>query len=140
VPNELDFLPDMAHSPRVTIDRLVVRRETWCFLPGDLAFAFEESEAERFLAARRWARSLGIPRFAFVRSSLEIKPIYVDFDSPVAVSILAKLVRSAKADVSGKATLKLSEMLPTLEDAWLVDAAGERYTSELRIVAVDLRR
>ena len=31
----------------------------------------------------------------------------------------------------------VSEMLPTPDQLWLQNAQGERYTSELRIVAVD---
>jgi hypothetical protein len=31
-------------------------------------------------------------------------------------------------------------MLPTPEDCWLPDAAGNRYTSELRLVCVDRTR
>lgn len=135
--NALDFLPDMPHSPRITIDRFVMRRESWRFNPDDLPFAFGATEIERFVGAKRWARARGLPRSIYVRSSLEIKPIYVDFDSPLAVNILSKIVRAAKEHVSGTAYLKVSEMLPTLEESWLPDAAGNRYTAELRVVAVD---
>ena len=76
-------------------------------------------------------------RFVFVRSSLEVKPIYVDFESPSAVSILAKVARRAIEHVGG-ARLTVSEMLPSLDRAWLPGAGGARYTSELRVIAVDL--
>lgn len=140
VVNALELEPKMAHSPRVTIDRLVILRETWRCTPAELTFAAASTDAERFLGARRWARANGMPRFVFVRSSLEVKPMYVDFASPVAVSLLAKVVRRAQEHVSGGATLKLCEMLPTLEDSWLPDADGHRYTSEIRVVAVDASR
>ena len=52
-----------SHTPRVTIDRVTVCRETWRFSPSELSFAFEKDEAERFLAARRFARSHDLPRF-----------------------------------------------------------------------------
>ena len=139
-PRALELLPEMQHSPRVTIDQLVVRRESWRFAPADLPFAFEESEVRRFVGARRWARAHGVPRFAYMRSSLEVKPIYIDFESPVAVNIFAKMVRRAKEHISGTASLKFSEMLPTLEETWLTDVVGNRYTSEIRLVAVDQRR
>jgi hypothetical protein len=59
----------------------------------------------------------------------------VDFDSPVYVSIFAKAVRRlARRDPGAKLTV--SEMLPTPEQTWLTDDEGQRYTSELRFVAV----
>jgi hypothetical protein len=36
------------------------------------------------------------------------------------------------------ALITLSEMLPAQEDLWLLDAEGRRYTSELRMVVLDL--
>ncbi|URN14115.1 hypothetical protein LUW77_30555 [Streptomyces radiopugnans] len=33
--------------------------------------------------------------------------------------------------------MRVSEMLPTPEQAWLTDDEGNTYTSELRFVAVD---
>jgi hypothetical protein len=139
--NALEMLPPQTtHTPRVTIDRLVVKRESWRFAPPDPAVLDGRSESEKFLAARRWARRHGMPRFVFVKSSLEVKPIYVDFDSPLTVALLARLVRKAREHPLGKATITVSEMLPSLEQAWLPDAEGNRYTSELRFVAVDQRR
>jgi hypothetical protein len=34
--------------------------------------------------------------------------------------------------------VRFSEMLPGPEHLWLTDAQGNRYTSELRLTAVDL--
>ncbi|MBO4210621.1 hypothetical protein, partial [Micromonospora echinofusca] len=45
--------------------------------------------------------------------------------------------RLARQDPSGRLTV--TEMLPTPEQAWLTDDEGNRYTSELRFVAVDQR-
>ncbi|HEX6287624.1 MAG TPA: lantibiotic dehydratase [Herpetosiphonaceae bacterium] len=125
------------HTPRVTIDRLVVARETWRFDPGALPFARIKAEAERFLAARRWARQHDLPRQVFVKASIERKPFYVDFDSPILVNILAKAVRRTMEQGGPTASITITEMLPTLSQLWLPDAEGRRYTSELRIVAVD---
>jgi hypothetical protein len=71
-----------------------------------------------------------VPRWVFVKTAEEVKPVYVDFDSTVYVEMLAKQLR-------GASSASLSEMLPTVEDAWVVDATGARYTAELRIAAVD---
>jgi len=130
------ILPETDHSPRVTVDRLVVARETWRPQAGELEFAAEKDEARRFVRARRWREEQGLPRFVFVVSPTESRPFYVDFDSPVYVTILAKALRRlARKDPSGRVVL--TEMLPTPEQAWLTDDQGRGYTSELRFVAVD---
>ena len=33
--------------------------------------------------------------------------------------------------------MTLAEMLPAPDQAWLTDTRGQRYTTELRVVAVD---
>ncbi|WP_244302473.1 lantibiotic dehydratase, partial [Streptomyces viridosporus] len=129
--------PEGEHTPRITIDRMTVARETWHLPVRDADFADEKSEAARFVRARHWQRRHDLPRFVFVVSPTEPRPFYVDFDSPVYITILAKAARRLAREDPG-ARLKVSEMLPTPEQAWLTDADGHRYTSELRFVAVDL--
>jgi hypothetical protein len=131
------MLGSRPHSPRITIDRLIVSRESWRCATAGMEFTRAATEAERFAGARRWADSLGMPRFLFARTPLERKPFYLDLDSPVSIEIFAKEVRQAFAATSGKASVRLSEMLPGLDGSWLADAQGRRYTSELRFVAVD---
>ena len=132
------FLPATKHSPRVTIDRLVVQRESWRLAAGDLGLAEAPTEAERFLAARRLAREHDMPRRVFVLSPYETKPFFVDFDSPPAVEILCRTVRGAIDRGGPEVRIRFSEMLPDLRECWLPDADGNRFTSELRMVAVDL--
>jgi hypothetical protein len=60
----------------------------------------------------------------------ETKPCFVDLDCPIYVEILAKLVRKASA-------VTVTEMVPGIDETWVVDARRERYTGELRLVAVD---
>ncbi|MFE0677081.1 lantibiotic dehydratase [Streptomyces sp. NPDC058867] len=130
------FLPPAPHTPRVTIDRLVVARETWRLPAAEAAFADAKDEARRFVLARQWRTRLGLPRYVFVVSPTESRPFYVDFDSPVYVTILAKALRRlARKDPEGTAVF--TEMLPTPEQTWLTDDEGNRYTSELRFVAFD---
>jgi hypothetical protein len=126
-----------AHTPRISIDRLVLKRESWRFSPATLEFASCASPAERFLQARNWARGHGIPRFAFFKVPVEAKPAYLDFESPILIDIFAKMIRRTLAAGLPDATVDLSEMLPGPSQAWLPDSANQRYTSELRIVAVD---
>jgi len=90
------LLPPMEHVPRVSIDELVVCREAWRFPAAGVGFAFHKREADRFLEARCFATEHGLPRFAFFRTPLEPKPLYVDFESPLYVDILAKAVPCAE--------------------------------------------
>ena len=68
------------------------------FAAAELDFAAVPEPLARFLAVRRWAKSLGLPRFA--------------------------------------ASVSVAEMLPRIDQTWLGDAAGNLYTSELRIAAL----
>jgi hypothetical protein len=124
------FLPEGAHTPRVAIDKLVIARERWLFEPGELAFCRASGRTAQFIAARAWALAHHLPRFLFVKVPEEPKPVYVDLESPLYVELLARLARKASS-------LSFSEMLPGPDEAWLEDAAGDRYTSELRMAAVD---
>jgi hypothetical protein len=143
----LKILPPAPHTPRVTFDRLVVSRETWNFSPSELAFARETDEAERFVAARRWMQAHGLPRLVFVKTPAEVKPFFVDFESPTFVNILAKMVRHClpgagpsphRANLT-EGRIIISEMLPTPEQTWLKDLDGVPCTSEFRFVALDLK-
>jgi hypothetical protein len=130
-------LRPQSHTPRLTFDRLVVSRETWRFTPADASFAFEKTEAERFLAARRWMLAMGMPRFIFYKTPIELKPYYLDFDSTIYVEMFARMIRRTMEHGTPDAIITASEMLPGPDQNWLRDGAGNAYTSELRIVAVD---
>lgn len=129
--------PTTAYVPRVTIDRLVVARESWTFGADDLGFAAEKTAAARFAGARRWAARFGLPRQVFVKTAGEGKPFFVDLDSPILVEIFAKAVRKA-LPLDPQSGVTVSEMIPGPGEVWLPDAAGNGYTSELRVVALDL--
>jgi hypothetical protein len=139
VANHFKLLSPAEHTPRVSIDRLVVCRETWRFAASDIWFAFEKEAAERFAEARRWAGSHDLPRFVFVKAAVEIKPFYLDLASPMYVELLGKVIRRCVERGLGEEAIVVTEMLPGPGESWLPDAAGERYTSELRIVAFDLK-
>lgn len=136
--DSLEFMPDAAYHPRITIDRLVVVRESWQLEASGIDFARLRDEAARFAAARRWRRATGLPRRVFVKSPDEVKPFYADFDSVISVNVLAKVIRRLQSKQTDPGVrIKFSEMLPSADQLWLTDAVGRRYTSELRIVAVD---
>jgi hypothetical protein len=121
------------HTPRVTIDRLVVARETWRTTVAATGLAARDSYAGQYLAARRWRRRLDLPERVFVRIASETKPVYADLRGPRYVSSLCSMLRAAGGDVA----VTVSEMLPCPEEAWVPDAAGERYLSELRFQVLD---
>jgi hypothetical protein len=137
--NGFGLHPPRRHLPRVTIDRLVVCRESWTLPPAELTCARAKDEVARFVATRAWAHGLQLPRFVFVRSPIEVKPVFVDFASPLYVNQLCKLVRALE-DAKPQASVTLTEMLPDPAHAWLPDAEGNLYTCELRVVAVDQRQ
>ncbi len=126
------YLPSWAHRPRVQLGALVIGRESWRFGAEELTFARESQQSDRFVGAYRWAKHAELPRFVFARSPKETKPIYVDLHSPPSVEIFCHLIRQAE-----EAAIQISEMLPRPEEAWLADAAGRHYVSEIRMIAVD---
>lgn len=138
VANNFKLAGPRRHTPRVNIDRLVVCRESWTFAASDLEFAYEPDEAARLLAVRRWAARHQMPRHVFVATPVERKPFYLDFDSAVYIDIFSKIVRRAAREMPNDEALTITEMLPGPDEVWLTDAANNRYTSELRVVALDL--
>jgi hypothetical protein len=127
---EFNLFTPLAHRPRITIGSVVVAREQWRHDARELTFATLPRGAAQFAAVRAWTQESAMPRHVFVRIPEETKPIYVDFESPIYVEMFAKLVRKASIVI-------VTEMLPGHGDAWLPDAAGQRYTCELRLIAVD---
>lgn len=123
--------PKMKHGPRITVEGTVIAREHWRFEAAELTFP--ETPDARYLTARQWARAHRIPRFVFFSIPEERKPFFVDFDSPALVEMAWHMLRRASS-------VTVSEMLPSPEEAWLLDARGERYCCELRLAAVDGRR
>ncbi|MGM1058987.1 lantibiotic dehydratase [Saccharothrix sp. Mg75] len=136
VGDRFDIFGDVPHTPRLTVDRLVVTRESWAFPATALGFAAVRDEADRYARTRHWWRDHGLPRHVFAKVQGQQKPIYVDFDSPLLVNVLCRAIRSA--DLTGDRTVRLTEMAPGADHLWLRDAAGRRYTSELRLATVDL--
>jgi hypothetical protein len=133
----LDIIAPASHTPRITIDRLVIHRETWRFPASALDFATDQDEARRYVRAREWRLRASLPEHIFVTSPLEQKPYFIDLSSIAYVNLLAKAIRRAR-EADPETTIKVAEMLPTFDQLWLTDADGGRYTSELRLIAVNL--
>ncbi|HSK03071.1 MAG TPA: lantibiotic dehydratase, partial [Kofleriaceae bacterium] len=124
---------DRRHTPRVTIDRLVIVRETWRFEARELAWCRHKRPVERFAAMHRWMRAHQLPRFVFVKVPSEKKPFFTDLYSVELAEIFALEVGRAES-------VQLTEMLPGPDQVWLADPDGGRYVSELRLVLRDDRQ
>jgi hypothetical protein len=121
--------PKAAHMERITLGHTVLRREAW-------RIAIGECPTDP-AAVAGWARDHGMPRRLFVRMPDERKPTYLDVESHVLARVFCRQIR--RRAESADQIVAVSEMLPLPEDCWL-ELDGERYTSELRISAVDLTR
>jgi hypothetical protein len=127
----------VSHQPRVSVDALVIARESWTFPAGAAVWAFIRDEGERYAAARRWRARHQLPERVFVSLPGESRPTAVDFRSLVLTGLLAQAVR--RAANPGRGDFTVTEMLPDTDQFWLGDSGGERYASQLRFVAVDCR-
>lgn len=125
------------HTPRITVDDMVLARESWRLTAGETGLADVVGERPRYLAGRALRDRLGLPERVFVRVATEIKPFYVDFTSPLYVKALCTTIRAAVAAEGPDVGVSLAELLPGPEHAWLPDAAGRRYCSELRLQVLD---
>ncbi|SCL54774.1 lantibiotic dehydratase [Micromonospora peucetia] len=122
------MLPARPHQPRVTVDNLVVSRESWTIPAGRL----DGRDRVLHAAAGRLRDELGLPRHVFATIAGERKPFHVDLSNPMSLAVLSHRLRRR-----GYARLRFSEMLPGPEQLWLRDSRGRRYTGEFRFVCVD---
>jgi hypothetical protein len=121
------LLPEEDHAPRITVGRMVLRREGWSIPATEIPERGEDVAA--------FARHRAMPRRVFMKSPLERKPMYLDTESPVLSRILARQARHARETPGAR--MEFTEMLPAPDQCWLSDADGERYVAELRMVAVE---
>ncbi|MEV1057513.1 thioesterase domain-containing protein [Micromonospora chalcea] len=128
------------YTPRITVDRLVLARQTWRTTVGDSGLAVPNGERERFLAVRDWRRRLGLPEQVYVKFGTETKPCFVDLSAPAFATTLCAMARAARVDGGDDVSFTVSEMLPAPEQAWVPDGQGRRYFSELRLHITDARR
>jgi len=118
------------HGERITVGRTIFRRETWAASAGSIP-----PEPRDFAA---WARTRGLLRLIFCPPPGEAKPVYVDLESTLLTNSLHRMLRRV-ADRDPAASIRFTEMLPGPGECWL-EHEGARYTSELRLVAVDRSR
>ncbi|WP_341718118.1 lantibiotic dehydratase [Micromonospora sp. FIMYZ51] len=131
------LLPAAAHRPRVTIDDLVVQRESWTLTHDELPDTSLPPERLHH-ALRRVCAEHGMPRHLFATVHGERKPFHVDLANPLSAEVLLSQLRSGRRrDPDG--TVTLAEMLPGPDQLWLTDERGRRYTAEFRLACVERR-
>lgn len=120
-------------APRASIGQLTVCRRTWRIPVAQIGTVPLRSADPAHDRLCGWAVTQGMPRHVFVRTARHPKPFYVDFAAPVLVDNLARALRRVERDTA----VEVVEMLPAPDELWLSFGDNLRYTSELRLVAVD---
>jgi hypothetical protein len=123
------------YEPRLVIDDLIVRRRAWRFTVDELPAGHVSRRGYHWQVLADWLAAAGLPRHVFARNPAEPKPFYVDLRSPLLVTNLARSWLRLPAG----ARIELREMLPAPDQLWFADPDGRRYTTEIRMVAVDRR-
>jgi lantibiotic biosynthesis dehydratase-like protein len=127
---------DVVRLPRVRYGSVVLARQQWSVRaerapqrrPG-------EGDAAWFLEWQRWRREHDIPRRVFLTtpSSGEYKPLYVDFDSYLCLTLVDAVVRD------NPGVLTLTEMLPGPEQLSM-HHDGRGYVTELTVEIDGVRK
>jgi hypothetical protein len=140
VVQSFQLAPRGMHAPRITVDDLVISRESWTLPATEPPFAETADERVRYSQARGWAASHGLPRHVFLRFTGEKKPIYADLTSLASIDVISRALRRSRRAAGAEAVVSVVEMLPTPDQAWLADAQGRRYSAELRMVVADQKQ
>lgn len=135
--DQFHLRPRVRHVPRLVLGDVVIARSAWRLPVDDVPAETGRAQDVAHDTLRAWAEQQGMPRHVFVRTPLERKPFYVDWHAPLLVENLARLVRRMRRETVPDALVEISEMVPAPDQLWLRDPDGNRYTSELRLVAVD---
>lgn len=120
---------DVVHLPRIRYGSVVLSRRQWSVRADRVPQRRpDQGDAAWFLEWSRWRRDHGVPRLVFLsaRASGEYKPLYVDFDSYLCLTLVDAVVR----DSTG--VLVFTEMLPGPEQLWR-DEDGRPYVTELTL-------
>jgi len=133
-------LGDATVRNRLTIDNIVLQRKRWIFYPDAIPTHLSELREEAaFLAINRWRMDRGLPERMFLLEATphfvladRYKPQYIDFTSPLFVSLFRSALKTSSAP------LVLEEPLPP-PDALPRDAAGNRWAVELQLDSFTLR-
>lgn len=131
-------LPVAGHRPRVSVDDLVVQRESWTLHLSELHLlgAKQRPPEQRYAALRATCLDRGMPRHLFVSVDGERKPVHLDLANPISVDTVLSRIRAARQR-RADGCVTFVEMLPDPTGLWLTDESGQRYTAEFRLVCVE---
>lgn len=115
---------------RVEVNGLVLSRGQWNIPLVSCDWAKGRSRARRYAAFLEWCRGASLPRQFYWRVRDSEKPQLVDQAIPASAERLATRLHGTDIDY-----LRVAEALPSTEEAWLRDADGHHYSSEVRLVA-----
>jgi len=123
--------------PRLVVGALVAARATWT-APHHLLPRADASASEFFFRLLAWREGKGLPREVYFNSTQTQvktgedeplmfkwrKPMFLDFESPLTVRALQRLLRMSRAAVL------FTEALPARDDT-IVSVGDARYVSEI---------
>ena len=105
--------------PRVRHGRLVLAPAAWAIPKSSLL-----GEPDAFAAAlARWRARWDVPRWVYL-TERDLR-LLLDLDAPVALALLRD-----QLGAYGGELLRFEEMLPSFDQLWLEDPAGNRYAHE----------
>lgn len=125
-----------AHTPRLSIDRLILFRETWRPTTDGIGIHTRRRKEADYLAVRSWQKKHGLPDEVFVKFADEVKPTYLHFGSVPLVASFISNVRQQRTRPNEDHHIVISECLPRPQESWLMDQRGNRYVSEVRLQMV----
>jgi hypothetical protein len=112
--------------PRLSFAGVIVHRRCWLIASRDWVGRGADGQ-QAFLRLAEVTEGQ-LPRFCYVKSGADPKPLLVDLSDPMSAELLLWMARN-------EASLTLTEMLPASEELWLKGPGGH-YNSELRTVFV----
>ncbi len=113
------------HIPRIVFNNFVIQRAAWT-VPSEILLGSATTH-QSTVRIRKFCGD-SFPRFTFIHSTREEKPILIDWADPISVEMVLWMAKRS-------AFLKFVEMYPEPDDLWLRSKMG-RHTSELRTVFV----
>jgi hypothetical protein len=108
---------------RIRVNQTVYKRRTWTFIANEWP-TLANDDFVAFIQWYRWQQQQGLPRWVFIKCDSEPKPLFVDFENPLSLDVLATALKKAQ-------TIQISEMLPAPDGLWMKDARG-RVCCEVR--------
>jgi len=142
IPAPIEREGSIERRPRLTVGRLVFRRERWIVPVGQIPRS-AESEAAAFAAVWKWRSAVSLPERIFwiehlrpkVRGVKLYKPQFVDFNSPTLVALfLAGLEGRPDGEF-----ITFEEVLPTPE-AFPKDDSGEGWGTEFTLEGIAFQK